>query len=201
MWSVRAVQEPEPLRSMCGPTGHRMTAADDPILLGGSLITAKNLSNYWRAMASCSDDVFGRLWDTCCIIEHREQATSPQLPIQRVNDQLLRNGRVYCTPTTQCAQRPRQRCDEGRGDFRFPWRGHWTTDNCIGNRLMFEAELVLARATSAELAESSNSSDEEAVEKMRAEAAMVNELAAMLRGGAWEESARERGLSGSDGAQ
>ena len=38
-------------------------------------------------------------------------------------------------------------------------------------------------------------------EVTRAEAAMVQELAAMLRGGAWDESARERGLSGSDGAQ
>ena len=71
MWSVRAVQEPEPVRSMCGPTGHRMTAADDPILLGSSLISAKNLSNYWHAMASCSDDVFGRLWDRRYIIERR----------------------------------------------------------------------------------------------------------------------------------
>ena len=64
----------------------------------------------------------------------------------------------------------------------------------------------MARATPAELAllstaPVSSSSHEEAAEVMRADAAMVKELTAMLRGGAWDESARERGLSGSDGAQ
>ena len=64
-----------------------------------------------------------------------------------------------------------------------------------------EAELAVARATPAELAQLSGSSDEEAAEVMRAEAAMVQELAAMQRSGAWDETARERGLSGSDRAQ
>ena len=163
---------------MHGPTGHWMTSADEPILLGGSLITPKNLSNYWRAMASCSDDVFKRLWDKCCVIEHRERAMPPQSLTQRVEGYLLRNGRAYCAPTRTCTQAPCRRCEEGCGGFRFPWCGYWTTDNCIGDRLLFEAELALARATPAELAVASVG-DEEAVEELSAEATMVQEMAAM----------------------
>ena len=136
-----------------------MTSADEPILLGSSLITPTSLSNYWHSMASCSDDVFERLWGKCYIIEHYERSLSPQLRTLRVDSQLLRNGRAYCTPTRRCSQVPCQRCQEGRGGFRFPWRGRWTTDNCIGDRLIFEAELSVARTTPAELERSLSESD------------------------------------------
>ena len=152
IWSVRAVSLPEPKRSVGGPTGHPMTSTDDPILLGGSLITPRNLSNYWHAMATCSDEVFQRLWGRCYIIEHREAPTPLQVMTVRVDSPLLRNGRAYYTPTKKCEQVPCQRCEQGRGGFRFPWCGCWTTDNCIGDRLMFEAELEAALATRAELA-------------------------------------------------
>jgi len=147
IWSVRALHEPEPVRSMCGPTGHRMTATDEPILLGSSLIASRNLSNYWHAMASCSDEVFERLWNRCYIIEHCEGPTPPEVMTVRVDSHLLRNGRAHYTPTTKCEQLPCQRCEQGRGGFRFPWCGCWTTDNCIGHRLIFEAELAVALAS------------------------------------------------------
>ena len=182
IWRLRAIHEPEPVIPMHGPSGHRMTSADEPILLGGSLITPQNLSNYWHAMATCSDDVFKRLWDRCYIIEHRERTMPLQLLTQRVDGHLLRNGRAYCAPTRTCTQAPCRRCEEGRGGFRFPWCGYWTTDKCIGDRLLFEAEFALARARPAELAVASVG-DEEAVEELSAEATMVQEMAAMRRSG------------------
>ena len=65
-----------------------MTSADEPTLLGGSLVTPQNLSNYWHAVASCSDDVFERLWDRRCIIERRERTMPPQLLTQRADGHL-----------------------------------------------------------------------------------------------------------------
>ena len=127
MWSVRAIEEPEPVSSMHGPTGFRMTPADEPILLGGSLITPRNLSNYWHAMASCSDDVFERLWEKCYIIEHSEPALSVQLQTLRVGTHLVPNGRTYCAPTRECRQVRCRRCQEGRGGFRLPRCGRWAT--------------------------------------------------------------------------
>jgi hypothetical protein len=158
-----------------------MTSTDDPILLGRSgrsLIAPRNLSNYWHAMATCSDEVFERLWDKCYIIEHREHTIPPQAVTLRAKDRMLRNGRTYYAPTTRCRQVPCQRCEEGRGGFRFPWCGNWTTDNCIGDRLIFEAELAVARTPPPELAvlstaPVSSSNDEEDMEVMRADTTMT----------------------------
>ena len=149
---------------MIGPTGHPMDPDVDPIQLNISLFTPQNLSNYWHAMSTCSDDVFERLWNKCYIIEHREETVPPHAPIVRMKDSMLRNGRDYAAPTTMCKQVPCRRCDEGRGGFRFPWCGYWTTDRCIPDRGLFEAEWqAAARLAVSSSARSPGSSDEEEV--------------------------------------